>query len=328
MIKNFLDLVIKRNASDLHLSSSNIPTIRINGKLIKIGEEKLEPNFIKEVIKKILPKHKFQFFKEGNETDYSFYHNKHSRFRVNCFNNIKGPSISFRYVNNKILSLEEIKAPQIFHDLCHLTNGLVIISGATGSGKSTTLAAMINYINNQQAKHIITIEDPIEYIHHSNNSLINHIEVGKNTKSFAGSLRACLRQDPDIILVGEIRDLETMHLALTAAETGHLVFATLHTNSSYHAINRIIDIFPESDKNTIRSMLSMSLKAIICQQLVTTKNNSRCAAFEIMIANSAVKNLIRTNNIHNINSAIETGSQIGMTSMESYLKKLKEENII
>jgi len=265
MINKFLDLVIEKGASDLHLSSNNIPAIRISGDLVKIGREASSPDFINNIIKEILPKEKSQSFQEGAEIDHSFHYNDNYRFRINCFHNIKGPAVTFRSVTSKILTLEEIMAPKIFYDLCQLKKGLIIISGATGSGKSTTLAAMINYINHNYSKHIISIEDPIEYIHKSNKSLINQIEIGKNTKSFSDSLRSCLRQDPDIILVGEIRDLETMRLALTAAETGHLVLTTLHTNSAYHAINRIIDVFPQNDKNTIRSMLSMSLRAIISQ---------------------------------------------------------------
>jgi twitching motility protein PilT len=328
MIEKFLNLTIKKKASDLHLSANNIPTIRLNGSLNKIGWKKSDSDFINEVAKKLLPEQKFKIFANGDEVDHSFRYHDGYRFRINCFHNIHGSSISFRCLDNNIRSLDDIMAPEIFKDLCQLENGLVIVSGTTGSGKSTTLAAMIKHINLHYKKHIISIEDPIEYIHESNQALIEQIEIGQNTKSFANALKHSMRQDPDIILIGEIRDLETMQLALTAAETGHLVFATLHTNSAYQSINRIIDVFPENDKNTIRSMLSISLEAVICQKLVRKKTGSRCAAFEIMICNSAIKNLIRTNAVHNINSSIETGSKSGMISMQNYLQKLANQNII
>ncbi|MDA7704865.1 PilT/PilU family type 4a pilus ATPase [Rickettsiales bacterium] len=328
MIEKFLRLTIEKNGSDLHLSSNNVPTVRVDGDLVKIGWEKSIPEFINESAKKILSKEKFQIFISGDEVDYSFRYNKDYRFRINCFHNINGPSISFRCLKNNILSLEKIMAPETFKKLCHLEKGLIIVSGATGSGKSTTLAAMIEYINHNFTKHIISIEDPIEYIHDSEKALIEQIEIGQNTRSFSHALKHSMRQDPDIIVIGEVRDLETMRLALTAAETGHLVFATLHTNSSYQAINRIIDVFPENDKNTVRSMLSLSLKGVICQKLVKKKKGGRCAAFEIMVATSAIQNLIRSNNIHNLHSSIETGSKFGMTTMDQYLKKLTNENII
>jgi len=328
MIEKFLRLTIEKNGSDLHLSSNNVPTVRVDGDLVKIGWEKSIPEFINESAKKILSKEKFQIFISGDEVDYSFRYNKDYRFRINCFHNINGPSISFRCLKNNILSLEKIMAPETFKKLCHLEKGLIIVSGATGSGKSTTLAAMIEYINHNFTKHIISIEDPIEYIHDSEKALIEQIEIGQNTRSFSHALKHSMRQDPDIIVIGEVRDLETMRLALTAAETGHLVFATLHTNSSYQAINRIIDVFPENDKNTVRSMLSLSLKGVICQKLVKKKKGGRCAAFEIMVATSAIQNLIRSNNIHNLHSSIETGSKFGMTTMDQYLEKLTNENII
>jgi twitching motility protein PilT len=219
-------------------------------------------------------------------------------------------------------------APKILKKFCKMKKGLVIVSGATGSGKSTTLSAMIQYINQHYSKHIIAIEDPVEYIHQSNKSLIEQIEIGRNTKSFSHALKNLMRQDPDVIMVGEVRDLETMHLALTAAETGHLVFATMHTNSAYQAINRIIDVFPENDKNTIRSMLSLSLRGIICQKLIKKRKGGRCAAFEIMVINSAIQNLIRTDSIHNIQSNLETGSRYGMMTMQQYTKQLLDNNII
>lgn len=328
MIEKFLNLTIEKEASDLHLSANNVPAIRVDGDLNKIGWKKSDSDFINDSAKKLLPEEKFKIFSNGNEVDHSFHYRDDYRFRINCFHNIHGASISFRCLDNNIKSLDDIMAPKIFKDLCKLENGLVIVSGSTGSGKSTTLAAMIGYINLHYQKHIISIEDPIEYIHESNESLIEQIEVGRNTKSFANALKHSMRQDPDIILIGEIRDLETMQLALTAAETGHLVFATLHTNSAYQSINRIIDVFPEDDKNTIRSMLSMSLEGVICQKLVRKKTGGRCAAFEIMVSNSAIKNLIRTNAIHNISSSIETGSKSGMISMQNYLQKLANQNII
>jgi twitching motility protein PilT len=328
MIEKFLNLTIEKKASDLHLSANNIPTIRVDGALNKIGCKKSDSDFVNDSAKKLLPEEKFKIFSNGNEVDHCFLYRNNYRFRINCFHNIHGSSISFRCLDNNIKSLDDIMAPKIFKDLCQLKNGLVIVSGTTGSGKSTTLAAMIEHINLNNQKHIISIEDPIEYIHESDKSLIEQIEIGRNSKSFAHALKHAMRQDPDIILIGEIRDLETMQLALTAAETGHLVFTTLHTNSAYQSINRIIDVFPENDKNTIRSMLSMSLEGVICQKLVRKKTGGRCAAFEIMIPNAAIKNLIRTNAIHNINSSIETGSKSGMVSMKNYLQKLVNQNIV
>lgn len=327
MIEKFLDLVINKEASDLHLSSNNLPVLRINGQLIKINDQNLSNEEVRKMASHILSPEQFSLLQKGQEIDHSFYYKK-NRFRINCFRNINGMAISLRSLGNKIMSLSEINAPDIFYDLCNLRNGLIIVSGATGAGKSTTLAAMIDHINNNHDKHIISIEDPVEYVYHSKKSLINQVEVGRNTKSFADSLKNFLRQDPDIILVGEIRDIETMRLALTAAETGHLVLTTLHTNSVYNAINRIIDVFPQNDKNTIRSMLSLSLRAVICQRLVPTRQNKRCAAFEIMIENPAIRNLIRVDNIHNINSIIETHFRDGMITMENYLKELVRKKII
>ena len=267
-------------------------------------------------------------YERDMETDFAISFGDQMRFRVNAFNTLNGPAAVLRTIPNKIQGLETVGAPDILKKLCGLHKGLILVTGPTGSGKSTTLAAMIDYINNNSPKHIITIEDPVEFIHVSKKSLINQREVGKNTKSFAKALRSALREDPDVVLVGELRDMETIQLALTAAETGHLVMGTLHTNSAPKTIDRIIDVFPAGDKEMIRAMLSISLEAVITQTLLKRRDAGRVAAHEIMLGTPAMRNLIREGRIAQLYSMIQTGSKMGMVTMKDSVYKLLSEGII
>jgi twitching motility protein PilT len=320
----------RNKASDLHLSSNNPPVIRINGDMVPMrSTPPLTPEQIKDMIYSIMTDHQRSEYEGQMEIDFSISFGEASRFRVNAFTTMNGPAAVFRTIPTRILSLEELKAPEIFYKLAHLHKGLLLVTGPTGSGKSTTLAAILDHINTNQAKHIITIEDPIEFVHQSKMSLINQREVGASTKSFARALKSCLREDPDIILVGELRDIETIHLAMTAAETGHLVMGTLHTNTAPKTIDRIIDVFPSNDKEMARAMLSVSLEAVISQSLVKTADGKgRVAAHEIMLGTPAVRNLIRESKIPQLYSVIQTGSKMGMQTMKDGLNKLLIDGII
>ncbi len=311
-------------ASDLHLSSGNPPIIRVNGDIMPIKTvPPLSPETIKEMLYSVMTEQQRSEYEGQWELDFSISFGAASRFRVNAFNTMNGPAAVFRTIPTKVLSLDELGAPEIFKKLCGLHKGLVLVTGPTGSGKSTTLAAMIDYINRNQQKHIITIEDPIEFVHQSMRSLVNQREVGVSTQSFARALKSCLREDPDIILVGELRDIETIHLAMTAAETGHLVMGTLHTNTAPKTIDRIIDVFSSVDKEMARAMLSVSLEAVISQALLKTKDGTgRVAAHEIMLGTSAVRNLIREAKIPQLYSIIQTGSKMGMKTMKDSLNEL------
>ena len=268
-------------------------------------------------------------YEEYRECDFSFEIPELSRFRVNAFVQNRGAGAVFRTIPSKVLSLEDLKAPRVFQDIADQPRGVVLVTGPTGSGKSTTLAAMINYINENHPAHILTVEDPIEFVHESKRSLINQREVHIHTHSFANALKSALREDPDVILVGEMRDLETIRLALTAAETGHLVFGTLHTPSAAKTIDRIIDVFPAAEKDMVRAMLSESLKAVISQTLLKRKEGSgRVAAHEIMIGTPAIRNLIRENKVAQMVSAIQTGSQVGMQTLDQCLTDLVRKNLI
>jgi twitching motility protein PilT len=267
-------------------------------------------------------------YERDYEIDFAISFGKDLRFRVNAFNTLNGSAAVLRSIPNRIITLEELGAPEILKKLCNLHKGLLLITGPTGSGKSTTLAAMINHINTNDAKHIITIEDPVEFIHASKKSLINQREVGKNTRSFSKALRSALREDPDVILVGELRDIETIQLALTAAETGHLVMGTLHTNSAPKTIDRIIDVFPAGDKEMVRAMLSISLEAVVTQTLLKNRDGGRVAAHEIMLGTPAVRNLIREARISQLYSLIQMGGKIGMSTMKDSIYGLLNQNII
>ncbi len=329
-ITDLLAVTHQNGASDLHLSSFNPPMVRLNGDMIPMDNvPPLQPEHIKEMIYSIMTDQQRAEYESELEIDFSISFGEASRFRVNAFNTMNGGSAVFRTIPTRILTLEELNAPDVFYKLTHLHKGMLLVTGPTGSGKSTTLAAIIDHVNTHQQKHIITIEDPIEFVHPSKKSLINQREVGASTKSFARALKSCLREDPDIILVGELRDIETIHLAMTAAETGHLVMGTLHTNTAPKTIDRIIDVFPSSDKAMARAMLSVSLEAVISQTLLKTADGqSRVAAHEIMLGTSAVRNLIRESKIPQLSSVIQTGSKFGMRSMKESLVGLVESGVI
>lgn len=313
----------RNNASDLHLTPDFPPCVRLNGEITPIMDQPLSPDQIKSMLYSILTDSQRSNFERDMEMDFAIQFGEEMRFRVNAFNSLKGVSAVFRTIPTEIFTMEQLNMPDIFRRICDLKKGLVLVTGPTGSGKSTTLSAMVNQINREQKKHILTIEDPIEFVHKPIKSIVNQRELNVSTKSFTAALKSALREDPDIILVGEMRDLETISLALTAAETGHLVFGTLHTSSATKTIDRIIDVFPASEKELIRSMLSSSLQAVIAQSLIKTADEKgRVAAFEIMLGTPAVRNLIRENKIPQLDSLIQVGSKHGMISMKDSLNSL------
>lgn len=321
----------KQKCSDLHISAGEKPTVRKSGDLHRINHPVLSNDDVKKMLGDIATDAQLETLKKNLELDFSFALQNEARFRINAFYQARGLSASFRTLSFSIPTLEEIHLTDpIFKAMCHYQNGLVLLTGATGSGKSTTLAAFINYINNLEdsREHILTIEDPIEYIFQSNYCLIQQREVGRDTQQFQNALRAALREDPDIIMVGEMRDLETIRLALTAAETGHLVFATLHTSSATHAIDRIVDVFPGNEKDMIRSMLAESLRAVVAQRLLKTPDGNMRIATEVLTCTSAVRNLIRENKIAQMYSAMQTGKQYGMHTMEQHIEELLKSNKI
>lgn len=307
-ITDLLAFGAKNKASDLHLSSGISPMIRVHGDMRRINLPEMSAEEVGNMVTSVMNDHQRKIYQQNLEVDFSFELPNVARFRVNAFNIGRGPAAVFRTIPSTVLSLEELKAPSIFQKIAESPRGMVLVTGPTGSGKSTTLAAMINYINETQPAHILTIEDPIEFVHQSKKSLINQRELHQHTLSFANALRSALREDPDVILVGEMRDPETIGLALTAAETGHLVFGTLHTTGAAKTVDRIVDVFPAGEKEMVRSMLSESLTAVISQNLLKTHDgNGRVASHEILIANPAVRNLIRENKITQINSVLQTG---------------------
>lgn len=312
-----------QGASDIHIASNLPPMVRIDGDMKAIRSAIMTRDDINNIFINIMDDVHKTTYTQDLEVDFSASASNGMRFRINAFNTINGPAATMRMIPARVKTLQDLKSPEILLSFASLPKGLVLVTGPTGSGKSTTLAAMIDYINHNYHKHIITIEDPIEFVHKSEKCLINQREVGAHTKSFAKALRSALREDPDIILLGELRDLESISLALTAAETGHLVFGTLHTSSAAQTINRIIDVFPGEDKEMIRTMLSTSLEGVIAQRLIPKADgHGRVAAFEIMIANAAVKNLIRENKIPQIQSLIQVGSKDGMILMQDYIHNL------
>ena len=328
-LDNFIEYVIKHKASDLHLSAGNYPITRIDGELSCIPyADIIDSAELFEILDSIMNELQRNAYREKLELDFSIKSKSNNRFRVNVFTTINGPAAVFREIPSETINLLEISAPEVLSEICKLHQGLVLVVGPTGSGKSTTLAAMINHINDNYKRHIITIEDPVEFTYKSNLSLINQREVGVNTESFPAALRSALREDPNVIMVGEMRDLETIRLALTAAETGHLVMATLHTNSAAQSINRIIDVFPSTDKDLVRSMVASSLKAVISQRLAKKENGGRAAIYEIMIANNSIKNLIREDKIPQINSMIEIGKNQGMLTAKDSILDLFNRKII
>ncbi len=327
-IAELLGFTVKNKSSDLHLSAGMPPMIRVDGDLRKINIPALEHKDVIKIIYDIMNDKQRKEYEEHLETDFSFEITNLSRFRVNAYTQARGAGAVFRTIPSKILSMDDLGLPPVFAEMASFPKGLVLVTGPTGSGKSTTLAAMIDYINSTRYDHILTVEDPIEFMHTSNKSLVNQREVHRDTHSFSAALRSALREDPDVILVGELRDLETIRLAMTAAETGHLVFGTLHTNSATKTINRIIDVFPGDEKSMIRSMLSESLQAVIAQSLLKKIGGGRVAALEIMICNSAIRNLIREDKVAQMYSSIQTGQAQGMITLDQYLTQLVKENQI
>ncbi|QDF98856.1 twitching motility protein PilT [Azoarcus sp. DD4] len=328
-ITELLAFAVKNKASDLHLSAGLPPMIRVHGDVRRINLPPMEHKDVHAMVYDIMNDGQRKQFEETWECDFSFAVPNLARFRVNAFNQNRGAGAVFRTIPSKVLTLEELNCPKIFKDISNQPRGIVLVTGPTGSGKSTTLAAMIDYINENEYGHILTVEDPIEFVHESKRCLINQREVHRDTASFNNALRASLREDPDVILVGEMRDLETIRLALTAAETGHLVFGTLHTSSAAKTIDRIVDVFPAAEKDMVRSMLSESLRAVISQTLLKTKDGSgRVAAHEIMIGTPAIRNLIRENKIAQMYSAIQTGQNVGMQTLDQCLADLVRRNIV
>ncbi len=327
-ITELLSFSVKNNASDLHISAGLPPMIRVDGDVRRINLPELDHKTVHGLVYDIMNDKQRKDYEEFLETDFSFELPGVARFRVNAFNQNRGSSAVFRTIPSQVLSLEELSAPAIFKDLAMLPRGLVLVTGPTGSGKSTTLAAMVDHVNDNKNDHILTIEDPIEFVHESKKCLVNQREVHRDTLGFNEALRSALREDPDIILVGELRDLETIRLALTAAETGHLVFGTLHTTSAAKTIDRIIDVFPAAEKDMVRSMLSESLQAVIAQTLLKKNGGGRVAAHEIMIGTPAIRNLIREAKVAQMYSAIQTGSGIGMQTLDQCLKELLNKGYI
>jgi len=328
-IAELLAFSVKNKASDLHLSAGLPPMIRVHGDVRRINIPPLEHKDVHGMVYDIMNDSQRKVYEETLEVDFSFEIPNLARFRVNAFNQNRGAGAVFRTIPSKVLSLEDLNAPKIFAEISNQPRGLVLVTGPTGSGKSTTLAAMVNHVNENEYGHILTVEDPIEFVHESKKCLMNQREVGPHTLSFANALRSALREDPDIILVGEMRDLTTISLAMTAAETGHLVFGTLHTSSAAKTVDRIIDVFPAAEKEMIRAMLSESLRAVISQTLCKTKDgSSRIAAHEIMIGTPAIRNLIREAKVAQMYSAIQTGAGIGMQTLDQNLSDLVKRNLI
>lgn len=327
-ITELLAFSAKQKASDLHLSAGLPPMIRVDGDVRRINLPAMDHKEVQALVYDIMNDKQRKDFEEFLETDFSFEVPGVARFRVNAFNQNRGCGAVFRTIPSKVLTMEDLNMGKVFRDISMTPRGLVLVTGPTGSGKSTTLAAMIDYINDNKYEHILTIEDPIEFVHDSKKCLVNQREVHRDTLGFAEALRSALREDPDIILVGEMRDLETIRLALTAAETGHLVFGTLHTTSAAKTIDRIVDVFPAAEKSMVRSMLSESLQAVISQTLLKRAGGGRVAAHEIMRGTAAIRNLIREDKIAQMYSAIQTGQAIGMQTMDQCLMDLVDQRII
>lgn len=321
-ITELLAFSVKHDASDLHLSAGVPPMIRVDGEVRKLNVPPLEHKEVHNLIYDIMDDKQRKDYEENLECDFSFEVPNMARFRVNAFIQNRGAGAVFRTIPSEVLTMEQINAPHIFKKIAENPRGLVLVTGPTGSGKSTTLAAMVDYINESRREHILTIEDPIEFVHKNKQCLVNQREVHRDTHGFENALRSALREDPDIILVGEMRDLETIRLALTAAETGHLVFGTLHTTSASKTIDRIVDVFPAAEKDMVRTMLSESLQAVISQTLVKKVGGGRVAAHEIMVGTPAIRNLIREAKVAQMYSAIQTGMAFGMQTLDQSLSNL------
>jgi len=327
-IAELLAFSVKNNASDLHISAGLPPMIRVDGDIRRINVPALDHKTVHGLIYDIMNDKQRKDYEEFLETDFSFEIPNLARFRVNAFNHNRGAGGVFRTIPSTILTLEELGCPASFKGIADQPRGIVLVTGPTGSGKSTTLAAMMDHVNNERFEHILTIEDPIEFVHESKKCLVNQREVHRDTHGFNEALRSALREDPDIILVGEMRDLETIRLALTAAETGHLVFGTLHTSSAAKTIDRIIDVFPAAEKTMVRSMLSESLRAVISQTLLKKTGGGRIAAHEIMIGTPAIRNLIREDKVAQMYSSIQTGQSVGMQTLDQNLQDLVARGLI
>jgi twitching motility protein PilT len=327
-IAELLAFSVNNNASDLHLSSGMPPIIRIDGDMRRIDVPALEHRTVHALVYDIMNDKQRRDYEEFLEVDFSFEIQGIARFRVNAFNQHRGAAADFRTIPSKVPTLEELGAPEVFKGIIDVPRGLVLVTGPTGSGKTTTQAAMIDYLNDKHYSHILTIEDPVEYIHVSKKCLVNQREVHQHTLGFSEALRVALREDPDIILVGEMRDLETVRLALTAAETGHLVLATLHTSSAAKTVDRVIDVFPAAEKSMVRSMLSESLRSVISQILIKKVGGGRIAAHEIMVCTPAIRNLIREDKVPQMYSAIQTGQAHGMQTLDQCLQDLVRRGLI
>ena len=327
-ITELLAFSVQQGASDLHLSAGLPPMIRVDGDIRRVNVPPQDHPEVQALIYDIMNDRQRKDFEEFLETDFSFDVPNIARFRVNAFNQNRGAGAVFRAIPSEVLTMEDLGMGQVFRDISLLPRGLVLVTGPTGSGKSTTLAAMVDYVNDNRYDHILTIEDPIEFVHKSKSCLVNQREVHRDTMGFSEALRSALREDPDIILVGEMRDLETIRLALTAAETGHLVFGTLHTTSAAKTVDRVIDVFPADEKAMVRSMLSESLQAVISQTLLKRKSGGRVAAHEIMRGTSAIRNLIREGKVAQMYSAIQTGQAVGMQTMDQCLQSLVDKRVV
>ncbi|MDT8399922.1 MAG: type IV pilus twitching motility protein PilT [Pseudomonadales bacterium] len=327
-IQELLNFSVQQKASDLHITAGMPPLIRVDGDIRRLNVDPMDHKEVHGLIYAIMNDKQRKDYEEFMESDFSFEMPGLARFRVNAFNQNRGAAAVFRTIPSLVLSMEQLGMGEVFRKISDNPRGLVVVTGPTGSGKSTTLAAMVDYINSTRYEHILTIEDPIEFVHESKKSLINQREVHRDTLGFSQALRSALREDPDIILVGEMRDLETIRLALTAAETGHLVFGTLHTTSAAKTIDRIVDVFPAAEKDMVRSMLSESLMAVISQTLLKKTGGGRVAAHEIMIGTPAIRNLIREDKIAQMYSAIQTGSQTGMQTLDQCLKVLVQKGLV
>jgi len=328
-IDDLLRIVVEKGGSDLHISVGVPPIIRVDGQLMPTNYERVTPQDSQRLIYDILTDEQIQRFETNFELDFSYQLARLSRFRVNVYRDRGNVAHAFRVIPSRIPTLRDLNLPPVLEELTRLPRGLILVTGPTGSGKSTSLAAMINQINNERSVHVLTIEDPIEYLHQHRFSIINQREVGQDTKTFANALRAALREDPDVILVGEMRDLETMQMAVSAAETGHLVFATLHTNSAATSVERIVDSFPPGQQEQVRLQLSNNLQAILCQQLLPRANQpGRVCAMEVMTASPAIRNLIRENKAHQITSMIQTSANLGMQTMDQSLRDLYVRGLI